>query len=170
MRRFIFLYFLCLFFLTSTTASAQHATMQLANLPHYSSNEQRLSGQGAGSHTPKVSIEIDLSEQSLAVKVGNTLWHRWPISSGKAGYTTPKGRFAVQRMHRTYFSKTYDFVPMPHALFFHKGVAIHGTMDVGTLGRPASKGCVRLSPKHAEILYDLVYSFGTKRTKIEVRD
>jgi lipoprotein-anchoring transpeptidase ErfK/SrfK len=57
---------------------------------------------------------------------------------------------------------------MPHAIFFHKGYAIHGTYYVSRLGRPASHGCVRLHPSHAATLFDLVRSQGVGRTRIVV--
>ena len=57
---------------------------------------------------------------------------------------------------------------MPHAIFFHRGYAIHGTMYVSRLGRPASHGCVRLHPSHAAMLFALVRSEGMGRTRIVV--
>jgi lipoprotein-anchoring transpeptidase ErfK/SrfK len=45
---------------------------------------------------------------------------------------------------------------MPHSIFFSGGYAIHATPHTGALGRPASHGCVRLSPGHAATLYGIV--------------
>ena len=42
--------------------------------------------------------------------------------------------------------RKYHMSPMPHSIFFRGGYAIHGTYATGSLGRPASHGCVRLSP------------------------
>jgi len=47
-------------------------------------------------------------------------------------------------MMRSYFSRKYYNAPMPHAIFFYYGFAIHGTNDIARLGGPASHGCVRL--------------------------
>jgi lipoprotein-anchoring transpeptidase ErfK/SrfK len=55
-----------------------------------------------------------------------------------------------------HYSRKYDNAPMPHSIFFKGGYAIHGTNHVGMLGRPASHGCVRLSPANASILYAIV--------------
>jgi hypothetical protein len=56
---------------------------------------------------------------------------------------------------------------MPHAVFFTPdGHAIHATNEVKRLGRPASHGCVRLSPKNAPILYDLVEKSGLQNAKV----
>jgi L,D-transpeptidase catalytic domain len=56
---------------------------------------------------------------------------------------------------------------MPHAVFFTKeGHAIHGTYDVKRLGKPASHGCVRLSPQNAAKLYSLVEKNGLENTQV----
>lgn len=58
---------------------------------------------------------------------------------------------------------------MPHAIFFIKdGHAIHGSFDVKNLGRPASHGCVRISPKNAATLYALVKENGLENTQVVV--
>jgi len=55
-----------------------------------------------------------------------------------------------------HYSKKYDNAPMPNSIFFSGGYAIHATPHVGNLGRPASHGCVRLSPTNARTLYSIV--------------
>ena len=56
---------------------------------------------------------------------------------------------------------------MPHAVFFTKdGHAIHGTLEVKRLGKPASHGCVRLSPENAATLFALVEKTGVKNTQV----
>ena len=56
---------------------------------------------------------------------------------------------------------------MPHAIFFMKdGHAIHGTLDVKNLGKPASHGCVRLSPENATTLFALVKANGLENTQV----
>ena len=139
------------------------------NLPHYSKDERALSGQDASANTPDIEIIIDLSDQRMQVLVQNALWYDWPISTGRAQKATPSGNFGITRMHRSYFSKTYDFIPMPYSLFFYHGMAIHGTDDMDNLGSPVSRGCVRLPKIEAETLYELVYSFGAERTKIRIK-
>ena len=65
----------------------------------------------------------------------------------------------MQRMDADHFSDEYDQAPMPYAIFFSRGLAIHGTTQAG-LGRPASHGCVRLSVDHARELYEWVEQYG----------
>jgi lipoprotein-anchoring transpeptidase ErfK/SrfK len=71
-------------------------------------------------------------------------------------------------MARHYFSRKYYNAPMPHAIFFYYGFAIHGTNDISRLGGPASHGCVRLHPAHAAALFSLVERNGPRNTRIEI--
>jgi L,D-transpeptidase catalytic domain len=55
-------------------------------------------------------------------------------------------------MNKIWYSRQWDNAPMPHAVFFTKdGHAIHGTYEIKRLGKPASHGCVRLSPGECRI-------------------
>ncbi len=111
-------------------------------------------------------IQIDLSDQEMQTFLDEALQYRWPISTARRGYRTPTGRFKPQRLERMWYSTKYDNAPMPHSIFFHGGYAIHGTTEVGNLGRPVSHGCVRLHPDHAAILFDLVKRVGAAATEI----
>jgi hypothetical protein len=53
---------------------------------------------------------------------------------------------------------------MPNSIFFAGGYAIHGTYETRSLGRPASHGCVRLSPSNAAVLYQMVQAEGARIT------
>jgi hypothetical protein len=55
---------------------------------------------------------------------------------------------------------------MPYSIFFHGHFAIHGTNQIKRLGRPASKGCVRLHPRDAAVLFNLVQKQGMAKTRI----
>ncbi len=104
----------------------------------------------------KVRVNVDLSTQRMQVYADNGDSYSWPISSARAGYVTPRGVYSavsLQTMHR---SRKYHNSAMPHSIFFHGGYAIHGTSAVGSLGHPASHGCVRISPANAATLFSLV--------------
>jgi L,D-transpeptidase catalytic domain len=59
--------------------------------------------------------------------------------------------------------------PMPHSIFFTGAAhAIHGSRATNHLGAPASHGCVRLAPRHASILFDLVMVEGPENTRVEI--
>ncbi len=113
-------------------------------------------------------ISIDLSKQRLHVVENGSSLHSWPISSGVEGHRTITGTFKPQWMTRMHYSRKYDDAPMPNAIFFRDGFAIHGTYSTGRLGSPASHGCVRLSPGNAKTLYELVSRHGRDQTTISV--
>lgn len=99
---------------------------------------------------------IDLSAQRMRVYINGSERYVWPVSTARRGYVTPVGTFRPQRLEPIWYSKKYDNAPMPHAIFFLGGYAIHGTYATRWLGRPASHGCVRLNPGNAATLYSLV--------------
>ena len=114
-----------------------------------------------------VVINIDKSIQEMTVFVDGIEQHRWPVSTGTRGYSTPSGTYTVSSMNKIWYSKQWDNAPMPHAVFFtKKGHAIHGTTEVKRLGNAASHGCVRLAPKNAETLFLLVKETGTENTQV----
>ena len=113
-----------------------------------------------------VNVVIDISSQSMAVRVNGWHYASWKVSTARSGYYTPRGNFGVQRMARVYFSRKYDNSPMPHSVFFRGGYAIHGTNAVKRLGSPASHGCVRLHPSNAASLYSMIRQAGAKNTRI----
>ena len=115
-----------------------------------------------------VVVQIDKSSQRMAVSVDGTMRYNWPVSTGRDGYGTPSGTFHPQSMVRRYFSRKYYNAPMPHAIFFYYGFAIHGTNDISRLGGPASHGCVRLHPSNAATLFALVQRNGARNTTIEI--
>jgi lipoprotein-anchoring transpeptidase ErfK/SrfK len=115
---------------------------------------------------PAVQVHVDISSQSMNVRVNGSSYGYWRVSTGREGYYTPRGTYSVKRMARMHYSRKYDNAPMPHSVFFHGGFAIHATNSVGRLGRPASHGCVRLAPGNAARLYALVQQYGPRRTRI----
>ncbi len=117
---------------------------------------------------------VSLSRQQIDV-VGQTSDARqikfsWPVSTGRKGFETPTGSYRPIWADENHKSSIYEDAPMPHAVFFVGGYAIHGTTEVKNLGRPASHGCVRLDPANAEIFYKAVNTVGLANTKITVVD
>ncbi len=117
---------------------------------------------------PSLAVKINLSSQRLELHYNGRQQDSWPISSGREGYPTPRGVFRPQWASKMWYSRKYDNAPMPHAVFFNGGVAVHGTQSIGALGQPASHGCVRLAPANAARFYALVHQHGYARTRIEV--
>ncbi|WP_200949771.1 L,D-transpeptidase [Pseudolabrys sp. Root1462] len=114
-----------------------------------------------------VLITVDKSTQQLTVSVDGATRYRWPVSTARWGYNTPNGVYRPQRLERQWYSRKYDWSPMPHSIFFAGGYAIHGSYEISRLGRPASHGCIRLHPKNAATLFELV-RHNTGATRIEV--
>jgi len=82
-----------------------------------------------------VVARIDNATQRMTVLVDGRPTYSWPVSTARKGYQTPAGHYRVQRMERMWHSRKYHMSPMPHAMFFRGGYAIHGTYSVGQLGR-----------------------------------
>ena len=117
---------------------------------------------------PVVFAHIDKAKQRMKVSVDGKPVYSWKVSTGELGYSTPIGTYAPYRMHTMWRSRQYDDAPMPHAVFFYEGYAVHGTYSTGALGQPASHGCIRLHPKNAKKFFDLVLKHGRGHTQITI--
>jgi lipoprotein-anchoring transpeptidase ErfK/SrfK len=116
----------------------------------------------------EVLVQIDRSGQTMEVTVDGMPRYSWQVSTGRPGLATPGGTFHAQRLAVRWFSRKYDNSPMPHSIFFHGGIAIHGTYETAYLGRAVSHGCVRLMPSNATVLFGLVQQEGLGATTIVV--
>jgi L,D-transpeptidase catalytic domain len=126
--------------------------------------ESNLGTKKAGS---AVLVNIDKTNQKMTVFLDGIKKYEWPVSTGKAGYSTPSGTYTATSMNEIWYSKQWDNAPMPHSIFFMKdGHAIHGSNDVKNLGYPASHGCVRIAPENAAALYALVVKNGMQNTQV----
>lgn len=112
-------------------------------------------------------ITINKARQKMTVSVDGIQKYDWPVSTGRAGYSTPTGTYTATSMNEIWYSKEWDNSPMPHSIFFMKdGHAIHGSYEVRNLGKPVSHGCVRISPDNATTLYGLVKANGLENTQV----
>jgi lipoprotein-anchoring transpeptidase ErfK/SrfK len=116
----------------------------------------------------QVTAKIDLSEQRLYLYVDGRLRSKWPVSTARKGYRTPTGSWRPTRLERDWHSRKYNWAPMPYSVFFYGGYAIHGTTDLKNLGRPASHGCIRLHPKNAARLFNLVRQVGRSNARVVI--
>jgi lipoprotein-anchoring transpeptidase ErfK/SrfK len=99
-------------------------------------------------------VTVTKSDQRMVVTVNGQPRFTWWVSTGARGYATPSGHFKVSWLDEHHKSKQYNDAPMPYAIFFDEGKAIHGF--AGSVGGPASHGCVRLSTGNAKTLFRLV--------------
>ena len=112
--------------------------------------------------------KVNVSTQTMEVIRHGKVIYTWRVSTARRGYITPVGSWRPKRMHRMWYSRKYDMSPMPYAIFYHGGYAVHGTNAVSRLGSPASHGCVRLDTANAAKLYELVQMVGPGNTRIVV--
>lgn len=121
---------------------------------------------------PKIVATVSLSDQKMYVAVtdnrGQTTNYVWDVSTGRDGFETPTGKFTPTWLSKDHKSKQYEDAPMPNAVFFKEGIAVHGTQAISQLGKPASHGCVRLAPENAATFFDLVETYGKFSTRIVV--
>lgn len=115
----------------------------------------------------EIVVRVDKAAQRMAVTVDGVPTHNFVVSTGLAG-GPPNGTYKPQRMERTWHSRLFNMAPMPYSIFFHGHYAIHGTTQVKRLGRRASKGCVRLHPRDAAVLFNLVQKQGMAKTRIVI--
>ena len=78
----------------------------------------------------------------MVVAVDGQPRFRWWVSTGARGYATPSGQYKVSWLDRHEKSKQYNDRADALCILFDEGEAIHGF--AGSVGGPASHGCVRL--------------------------
>jgi lipoprotein-anchoring transpeptidase ErfK/SrfK len=123
----------------------------------------------SGNAEASVKVVIDLSDQTMTVKSGNSFTaKKWKVSTARKGYRTPTGNHTPYLMNERHFSSLYNNAPMPYSIFFKGNYAIHGTDALKSLGNPASHGCVRLHPDNARLLFEMVEQAGMQNTVITV--
>lgn len=113
-----------------------------------------------------ITARISLSSQTMTVTDGLFVRHKWKISTARPGYVTPTGSYRAYLASRHHRSRKYDNAPMPYAIFFNGGYAVHATFDLKRLGRPASHGCIRLHPDNAAVFFSLAQKYGLRNTKV----
>ncbi|WP_454849766.1 L,D-transpeptidase [Rhizobium binxianense] len=111
---------------------------------------------------------ISLGRQTMTVSENGFVKYRWKVSTARKGYVTPTGSWSAKWLSRDHRSKKYDNAPMPFAVFFNGGYAVHGTYDLKRLGTPASHGCVRLHPDNAAEFFSLARQAGLANTRVVI--
>ena len=112
-------------------------------------------------------VRVDKASQQMSVIVDGQHRYTWAVSTGI--YGTPSGSFRPQALKRHHFSTIYNNAPMPYSIFYDGNFAIHGTTHVSRLGGPASRGCIRLHPTNAAVLFSLVQREGAGNTRITIQ-
>jgi lipoprotein-anchoring transpeptidase ErfK/SrfK len=116
-----------------------------------------------------LTANVSISTQTMTVMHRGAVIGRWPVSTARSGKVTPTGSWSAKWLSRYHKSSRYNGAPMPYSIFYNGNYAVHGTHQITKLGRPASAGCVRLSPDHAKQLFALVKAEGLENTRIIIR-
>lgn len=107
---------------------------------------------GLASGTPckaTVAACVKLStRQAWLVEDGKAVYGPVPITSGRAGWRTPPGMFAVTFKNINHKSRLFNNAPMPYSVFFNGGIAFHQ----GSLSQ-TSHGCIHLSKAAAQTFF-----------------
>jgi lipoprotein-anchoring transpeptidase ErfK/SrfK len=111
---------------------------------------------------------VSLASQTMTVVEDGVVIYRWKVSTARRGYSTPVGSWSAKWLSRDHRSRKYDDAPMPFAVFYNGGYAVHATFETKRLGRPASHGCIRLHPEDAATFFSLASSYGVANTRIVV--
>jgi lipoprotein-anchoring transpeptidase ErfK/SrfK len=117
----------------------------------------------AGAAKPKAqkSIVVSVGQQMLWAYKGDRVVLSSYVSTGRAGFDTPVGSYAVltklpsQTMEGVIGGEYYNVPDVPWVLYFtNGGHALHGTYWHNSFGTPMSHGCVNLPLDVAAWLYD----------------
>jgi lipoprotein-anchoring transpeptidase ErfK/SrfK len=116
-----------------------------------------------------VVARVDLSSQTMTVTHRGKVKYRWKVSTARSGKVTPTGSWSAKWLSRNHRSSRYGGAPMPYSVFYSGNYAVHGTVQTGRLGRPASAGCIRLHPSNAAIFYSMAQREGLRNVRIVVQ-
>jgi hypothetical protein len=117
---------------------------------------------GVGEHDPW--IDVDLDEQVLLAYEGDTPVFVTVVSSGVA-HSTPTGIYRIRGKDRKTRMQSppevaaewgWNVAEVPFSMRFRKNYALHGAYWHDGFGRERSQGCINLSPKDAQFLFDWV--------------
>lgn len=112
-------------------------------------------------------IEVDLSEQKLALKIDGYVIREFKISSGKSSTPTPTGNFRILLKNDVRVGHEAPHYIMPkYQMFTAQGAGFHALPSLGHdggvfwteakehIGIPVSHGCVRMLPEDADFTFN----------------
>jgi lipoprotein-anchoring transpeptidase ErfK/SrfK len=107
-------------------------------------------------------IDVDLSAQWLTAYEGDTPVFNAPVATGKDGFNTPTGSYAIyskypmETMVGSAGGESWYVPDIPWVQYVVGGVALHGTYwhDQWGTGTRMSHGCINLNIDDAQWLYE----------------
>jgi len=149
----------------SKIARQRHITLNLLKSSNGLTSDVIRPGQRLKIIKPDFSVVVDKSQNILTLKNGEEVLKVYRCSTGKEGIT-PTGTFKViNRMVDPPWYSTEGVIPPgdPRNVlgtrwlgFDAPGYGIHGTTDPASIGKPVTKGCVRLANSDVEELFTLL--------------
>jgi hypothetical protein len=132
---------------------------------HFSASSATVSVEVAATRSPcsvYARACVDLTNNKTWIQEGGrVIYGPVPMLSGRSGYRTDPGTFAVYWKDIDHKSSIFDDAPMPYAIFFDGGTAFHeGSLSI------QSHGCIHLSYAAANYFWyaldygDTVHVFG----------
>ena len=102
---------------------------------------------------PQVVVTVNLSRQRAVLRVEGEKKLETSISTGRAGFATPEGRYVVTQKYREWMSTIYK-QPMPYFMRLNCGnFGLHSGYVTGT---PVSHGCIRLPDAVARKFFEII--------------
>lgn len=101
---------------------------------------------------PEILVTINLTTQRAWVMKEGQIVDSCSVSTGRAGYATPAGRYVITDKHRSWTSTLYH-VAMP--FFMRLNCSAIGLHSGYVTGRPASHGCIRLPYEKARSFFEI---------------
>jgi len=100
-------------------------------------------------------IEVDLSDQMLVAWQGEAPVFTTQVSTGKPGYETIQGEFAIYAKLPVahMIGRDYNTPDVPWTMYFAGDFGIHGAYWHDNFGTPVSHGCVNLRVAEAQALF-----------------
>ena len=106
-------------------------------------------------------VQVDLSDQLLVAFQGRRPVFAALVSTGKDGFETPAGSYAIVSKHVsatmdgiTEADGAYSIEDVPWTMFFSDNFAIHGAFWHNRFGMTKSHGCVNMSPIDAKWIFE----------------
>jgi lipoprotein-anchoring transpeptidase ErfK/SrfK len=108
-------------------------------------------------------IEVDLSDQRVAAREGETTVNSFLASTGTWQTPTVIGEFRVyvKYVAADMAGPGYYLPAVPYVMYFYQGYGLHGTYWHNNFGTPMSHGCVNLRTEDAGWLFEWA-SVGTR--------
>ncbi len=107
-------------------------------------------------------IDVNLSKQTVYAFEGENLVKQFLVSTGKPGYETPTGEFAIYSKSRSVLMEGADYY-LPNVQWVNRFTgpySIHGTYWHNNFGQVMSHGCVNATNADAQWVYEWA-DFGT---------